>query len=72
MHNYCMMLDLFNKDHYSKVMGAWGKKIHAREGEGKKNSCKGEMKEKNSCKGNCTLGLTNCTCLKGTLPATYM
>lgn len=55
-----------------KVM--WGvgkiqKKLIQRKVAGKKSS-KEEVKNKNYCKVNCTVGLTNCTCLKGTSAGT--
>ena len=66
------MLDLLNKGQITirKVMGGWEKKSCKEGWQKKENLCKGEVKEKKSCRGNCTLRLTNCTCKKGTWPAT--
>ena len=46
------------------------KKIHAKEGDWEKKSCKRGREEKNYCRVNCTVGLTDCKRLNGNLVAT--
>ena len=50
-------------------MGVYQKKEFMQGQVAIKKSCKEEVKKKISCRVNCTIELTNCTCLKGTLAA---